>query len=240
VTEGERLQKVLARAGFGSRRASEDLIARGRVRVNGRRASLGQRVDTSKDIVEVDGSRVPLQEGLVHLLVNKPAGVVSTSSDPQGRATVLDLVDTDVRVWPVGRLDIDSEGALLLTNDGALTFRLTHPRFEVPKTYLVEARGAIGRAALRALARGVELSDGPTRPAEVRLEGMHRGTSLVEITLFEGRNRQVRRMFAAVDHPVSRLVRVRIGPLMLGRLRPGTYRRLAPEEVKALYRTVDL
>jgi 23S rRNA pseudouridine2605 synthase len=240
VSHPERLQKVLAHAGFGSRRAMEELIAAGRVRVNGRRAELGQRVDPTKDVVEVDGSLVPLLPDLVHYLLNKPAGVVATASDPQGRPTVLDLYEGDRRVWPVGRLDADSEGALLLTNDGELTHRLTHPRFEVPRVYLAEVRGTPRPPALRALARGVELDDGRTAPARVRVRGARGATSLVEITVTEGRNRQVRRMLESVGHPVTRLVRVRIGPLMLGRLRPGTYRRLGAGEVSALYRSVGL
>jgi 23S rRNA pseudouridine2605 synthase len=232
---GERLQKVLARAGLGSRRASEELIAAGRVRVNGVPAVLGRRVDVHKDTVEVDGSPIPLHPALVYYLLNKPRGMVSTAGDPQGRPTVVELIDPGVRVWPVGRLDIASEGALLLTNDGELTLRLTHPRYEVPKSYLVEVAGAMGGRAGRALARGVELDDGTTRPATVEvLETGVRG-SVVEITISEGRNRQVRRMMEAVGHPVRRLVRTSIGPLKLGRLKPGTARRLSAPEVQALY-----
>ena len=238
--EGERLQKVLAAAGIGSRRAVEELIDQGRIAVNGRRARLGQRVDPTKDQVEVDGSRVPLQAELVHYLLNKPPGVVSTASDPEGRETVTDLVPGGERVWPVGRLDADSEGAVLLTNDGDLTYRLTHPSFEVPKTYLAEVEGAPGARALKALERGVELDDGPTAPAEARLVSRGRAHSLVEVTLTEGRNRQVRRMLEGVGHPVRRLVRTGIGPLMLGRLKPGTVRRLKPDEVRALYRAAGL
>lgn len=238
--EGERLQKVLARAGVGSRRAIERLIEQGRVRVNGRRAELGRRIDASKDIVEVDGSRVPLGTDLVHYLLNKPAGVVTTASDPEGRPTVLDLIDVEARVWPVGRLDYDTEGALILTNDGELTHRLTHPSYEVTKTYLAEVRGAPGRGALGRLARGVELEDGRSAPAKARLVSQAGGAGLVEITLSEGRKRQVRRMLEAIGHPVERLVRTGIGPLMLGRLKPGTIRRLSLEEVRALYRACGL
>lgn len=234
-TRGERLQKVLAKAGLGSRRAVEELIAGGRVRVNGSRATLGRRIDPAKDKVEVDGYTIPVQPDLVCYLLNKPAGTVSTAGDPQGRPTAVDLVDPSVRVWPVGRLDIDSEGALLLTNDGDLTMRLTHPRFGVPKTYVAEVEGSVGRDALVALGRGVELEDGPTNPARVRLLERVAGGSLLEITITEGRNRQVRRMMEAVGHPVRRLVRTAIGPLKLGRLKPGTLRRLAPVEVRALY-----
>jgi 23S rRNA pseudouridine2605 synthase len=232
---GERLQKALARAGVGSRRAVEELIAAGRVRVNGAPAVLGRRVDVRKDKVEVDGSPIPLDPELVYYLLNKPEGVVSTAADPQGRVTVVDLVDPGVRVWPVGRLDAGSEGALVLTNDGELTMRLTHPRYEVPKSYLVEVAGAMGPRARRELARGVELDDGTTRPARVEVVDTGAGGSVVEITISEGRNRQVRRMMEAVGHPVRRLVRTSIGPLKLGRLKPGTARRLSPAEVRALY-----
>jgi 23S rRNA pseudouridine2605 synthase len=238
--EGERLQKVLARAGVASRRAVEEMIVAGRIQVNGRPAVLGQRVDISKDEVKLDGSRIPLQEDLVHYIANKPIGVVSTAADPEGRATVVDLADPAVRLWPVGRLDIDSEGAVILTNDGELTNRLTHPRYGIPKTYLVEVQGSVQDRIARRLARGVELEDGVTAPAEVTVIERARGGSLVEITLREGRNRQIRRMMEAVGHPVRRLVRTRIGPIALGRLRPGTVRRLSPEEVRSLYREVGL
>ena len=238
--EGERLQKVLARAGVGSRRAVEEMIVAGRISVNGQKAVLGQRVNITKDEVKVDGSGVPLAEHLVYYVANKPVGVVSTAADPENRPTVVDLADPGVRLWPVGRLDIDSEGAVILTNDGDLTNRLTHPSYGVPKTYLVEVQGSMPEKIARQLARGVELDDGVTAPAEVQLIERSRGGSLVEVTLREGRNRQVRRMMEAVGHPVRRLVRTKIGPIALGRLRPGTVRRLSPEEVRALYREVGL
>lgn len=237
---GERLQKVLARAGFGSRRAAEDLIAAGRVRVNGRVAELGRRVDVSKDKVEVDGSLIPVEPDLAYYLVNKPEGVVTTASDEAGRPTVVDLVDAGRRVWPVGRLDVATEGALILCNDGELTYRLTHPAFEVPKTYLAEVRGAVNQGVLRRLRGGVELDDGPTGPATVRLVDRLAGGALVEITIREGRNRQIRRMIEAVGCRVGGLVRTHIGPLALGRLKPGTARRLSAEEVSALYRACGL
>ncbi len=237
---GERIQKVLARAGVASRRAVEEMIVRGRIRVNGERVALGRRIDASKDIVEVDGSRVPLSTDLAYYLVNKPVGVVTTAHDEEGRETVMDLLEVEVRVYPVGRLDMDSEGLVLLTNDGELAQRLTHPSFGVPKTYLVEASGSVKEKSVRALARGVELDDGVTAPAEVRLvEKNPRGT-LVEMSITEGRNRQIRRMFEAVGHPVRRLVRTAIGPLMLGRLKPATYRKLRPDEVMSLYRAAGL
>jgi 23S rRNA pseudouridine2605 synthase len=238
--EGERLQKVLARAGLGSRRAVEELIAAGRVEVNGRVARLGRRVVPSKDEVKVDGSVVPLDTDLVYYLMNKPSGVVTTAADPEGRDTVIDLVDVGRRVWPVGRLDYDTEGALLLTNDGELTMRLTHPRYEVPRTYLAEVTGSVGRGVLRSLASGVELDDGRTRPAVVDLVERVAGGSLLQITITEGRNRQVRRMTEAVGHPTRRLVRLAIGPLNLGRLKPGAFRKLNPQEVRDLYRAAGL
>jgi len=234
--EGERLQKVLARAGFGSRRSVEELIAAGRIRVNGDRARLGRRIDPSKDIVEVDGSRVPLDTELVYYLMNKPVGVVTTAADPDGRTTVLDLLDPPARVWPVGRLDVDTEGALVVTNDGELTQALTHPSHGVPKTYLAEVRGAVKNRTLQRLARGVELDDGVTAPASVDLVERRPNGCLVAITITEGRNRQVRRMFEAVGHPVVRLARVAIGPVRLGRLKPGTVRRMSPVEVQTLFR----
>lgn len=235
-TERPRLQKALAHAGVASRRKAEELIEAGRVRVNGRAATVGDRVDVAKDVVEVDGARVPLSSDLVYYLLNKPSGVVTTASDPEGRATVLDLIDAPARVWPVGRLDLQTEGALVVTNDGALTQHLTHPAHEIPKTYLAEVGGAVPERTLTRLARGVELDDGPARAAAVALVDRAAGGALVEITITQGRNRQVRRMFEAVGLPVRRLVRVAIGPLTLGRLKPGSYRRLSPVEVQTLYR----
>lgn len=234
--QGERIQKVLARAGVASRRAVEEMVGAGRIRVNGRVARLGQRVDPTKDTVEVDGSYVPLDPDLVYYLLNKPVGVVTTASDPQGRPTVLDIVDLDRRVWPVGRLDIDSEGLLVLTNDGDLTNLLTHPSTGVPKTYVAEVSGAVPGRILRRLARGMELEDGATAPAAVGIVDRTAASTLIEITISEGRNRQVRRMFEAAGHPVLRLARVAVGPVTLGRLKPGRFRRLSAAEVGALYR----
>ena len=239
-SEGERLQKVLAHAGIASRRAVEEMISAGRIRVNGKVARLGQRVDISKDKVEVDGSTVPLKADLAYYLLNKPSGVVATSSDPEGRTTVLDIVDVEQRIWPVGRLDMDSEGALILTNDGELTNGLTHPRYEVSKTYVAEVEGHVGHRALSRLARGVDLEDGRTKPGEASIVERRAGATLLRLTITEGRNRQVRRMAEAVGHPVKRLVRVSIGPLQVGRLKPGTYRKLSPAEVGSLYRAIGL
>lgn len=237
--EGERLQKVLAHAGVGSRRAVEEMIVAGRIKVNGKRAELGRRIDAEKDKVEVDGSVVPLRADLVYYLLNKPEGVISTADDPEGRPTVLDLVGAPDRVWSVGRLDIGSEGAIILTNDGDLTLRLTHPRYHVPRTYLAHVQGSVGHKVLGRLAKGVDLDDGPAAAVRVGLVERIPGGSLVEITITEGRNRLVRRMFEAIGHPVTRLVRRAIGPLELGRLKPGDYRRLSPLEVQSLYRASD-
>jgi 23S rRNA pseudouridine2605 synthase len=232
TADGERLQKVLARAGVGSRRGCEDLIAAGRVGVNGETAQLGRRVDVDRDRVTVDGVPVGVRPGLVYYLVNKPAGVVSTASDPHARVTLTNLVPPDPRVYPVGRLDADSEGIILLTNDGDLTYRLTHPSFGVEKEYVITVDGTPKPGAIRQLREGVPLEDGMTAPA--RVSTLSPGT--LRVTLHEGRNRQVRRMAEAIGHPVRRLVRTRIGPLRLGSLRPGDWRPLTVEEVRALER----
>ena len=228
--DGPRLQKVLAERGYGSRRACEELIAAGRVTVNGETAALGRRVDVDADLVEVDGQLVPVRPGLVYYLLNKPAGVVTTASDPQGRPTVVELVPREPRVHPVGRLDADTEGLLLLTNDGELTHRLTHPSYGVEKEYLAQVEGVPSPGVLRRLREGVLLDDGPTTPAQVSQPE----PGVLRITLHEGRNRQVRRMGEAVGHPVRRLVRVRIGPLVDRTLAPGQWRPLTSEEVRAL------
>jgi len=230
----ERLQKVLARAGIASRRACEELIVAERVTVNGEIAILGRRVDVHNDVVELDGAPLALRPDLVHYLLNKPVGVVTTASDPEGRRTVVDLVPDDPRVFPVGRLDVDTEGLLLLTNDGELAHRLTHPSFGVDKEYLAEVKGTVAPGALRQLRQGVLLDDGMTAPAEVGLVG----PGVVRIVIHEGRNRQVRRMLEAVGHPVKRLVRTRIGPVSDSRLRPGKWRPLTTEEQRALAQAV--
>ena len=230
--DGVRLQKVLARSGIGSRRVSEDLIAGGRVRVNGEVADLGRRVDPDRDVVEVDAVPIGTAQGLAYLLLHKPRGVISTASDPEGRRTVVDLVPPEPRVVPVGRLDADSEGLLLLTNDGVLAHRLTHPSFGVDKEYLVEVQGRPAASAVTRLRRGVELGDGVTAPAKVAVLG----ASLLRITIHEGRNRQIRRMCEAVGHPVVRLVRSRIGPVTDRSLESGRWRVLAQAEVRALER----
>ena len=233
--EGERLQKVLAAAGIGSRRHCEELIADGRVEVNGETAILGRRVDPESDRVTVDGVPVAVRPGLVYYLLNKPAGVVSTASDPEGRPTVVQMVPDEPRVYPVGRLDAATEGLLLLTNDGDLAHRLTHPSFGVEKEYLAWVEGQPRAGALRRLRDGVELDDGPTAPAKVSLVE----PEVIRITIHEGRNRQVRRMADAVGHPVRRLVRTRIGALRTGTLAPGEWRELTQDEVRALERASD-
>jgi 23S rRNA pseudouridine2605 synthase len=230
--DGIRLQKVLAQAGLGSRRVCEDLIERRRVRVNGEVAELGRRVDPEVDVVEVDGAQIGVRPGLVHYLLNKPAGVITTASDTHGRPTVVEMVPAEPRVFPVGRLDGDTEGLLLLTNDGDLGHRLTHPSFGVDKEYLVEVDGNPHRGVLRRLREGVELEDGLTAPAKVAVLGDH----LLRITIHEGRNRQIRRMCEAVGTPVVRLVRTRIGPLTDRTLAPGEWRPLTQDEVRALER----
>jgi 23S rRNA pseudouridine2605 synthase len=234
-TDGERLQKVLARAGLGSRRVCDDLVAAGRVTVDGEVAVLGRRVDPERDHIELDGVPVATQSGLVYYLLNKPTRVVTTASDPEGRPTVVDLVPSEPRVFPVGRLDWETEGLLVLTNDGDLTQRLTHPSHGVEKEYLVEVDGVPSRGALRQLREGVELDDGPSAPAQVRLVQERDGSAAIEIVIHEGRNRQVRRMCDAVGHPVRRLVRTRIGPLADRDLAPGAWRELESSEVRALY-----
>ena len=222
---------MLARVGFGSRRACEELIAAGRVTVDGTKAALGQRVDVATARVEVDGSLVPVAPDLVYYLLNKPDDVITTADDPQGRRTVLSLVPAEPRVFAVGRLDRHTEGLLVLTNDGALSQLLTHPSHGVAKEYVAEVRGGTpAPGALRTLRRGVELSDGVTLPAEVGVLG----PGVLRLVIHEGRNRQVRRMCEAVGHPVERLVRTRIGPLRDTTLAPGRWRPLSPEEVRAL------
>src|SRR5712691_11564177 len=216
-TEGERLQKILARAGFGSRRAAEMLIADGRVTVDGAVARLGQRVDTEHARVEVDGVPVEVRDDVVYYLLNKPRRVVTTARDPKGRPSAVDLVPAEPRVFPVGRLDADTEGLLVLTNDGDLAQLLTHPRHGVEKEYLVHvAAGPLSAGSLRRLRDGVELDDGVTAPAQVSQPE----PGVLRITIHEGRKRQVRRMCEAVGHPVQRLVRVRVGSLSDRRLKP--------------------
>jgi 23S rRNA pseudouridine2605 synthase len=237
---GERLHKLLAHAGVASRRHAEALMADGRVTVNGAVVRQpGARVDAARDDVRVDGQLVRMPRSHTYVLLHKPRGPVTTASDPQGRATVLDLLPADLRarrLYPVGRLDRDTEGLLLLTDDGALALRLTHPRYALAKEYRALVRGRPTAAALERLRRGVLLAGAarPTAPARVWIAGMEGTDAWVGLELHEGRNRQVRRMLEAVEHPVRQLRRVRVGPLTLGALRPGAWRLLTPGEVAAL------
>lgn len=237
---GERLQKWIASAGVASRRAAEQLIRDGRVSVNGRVVrELGTRIDPRRDRVSVDGRRIAERERARHFVLHKPRGVLSAASDSQGRRTVVDLVDARERLYPVGRLDVQSEGLLLLTNDGALAQALLHPSFEVPRVYRVSLDGEVSDEALARLASGVVLDDGErTRPCEVALLARDAERSKLEIRLTEGRKRQIRRMCEALGHRVRRLVRVQFGPLRLGGLRPGEWRPLRPAERAALARMV--
>jgi pseudouridine synthase len=238
--EVERLQKTLARAGFGSRRGVEGLIREGRVTVGGHEAVLGDRVDPMRDVVAIDGVPIPANPELRYFALNKPLGVTTTMRDPHAARTIAPLLPKGPRVFPVGRLDRDSEGLLLLTNDGTLSHRLQHPSFEVEKEYLVEVGGSVTRDALRRLTSGVQLDDGVARA--VRIGPVQRGTgrSSIPMVMAEGRKREVRRMLTAVGYPPRRLVRVRIGPVRLGRIRPGEVRPLDPEEVMGLYRVTGM
>jgi len=231
--DGERLQKVLARTGWGSRRECEVLIEDGRVKVNGEIAVLGRRVKTATDKVEVDGVTIGVAPGLVYYLLNKPVDVITTAKDTHGRQTVIELVPLEPRVFPVGRLDAETEGLLILTNDGELGHRLTHPSFGIEKEYLAHvdcSSNGVSESALKKLRDGIELDDGVTSPAEVgQLQ-----PGVLRIVIHEGRNRQIRRMCDAVGHPVERLVRVRVGPLIDRTLPPGKWRHLTTAEVVSL------
>jgi 23S rRNA pseudouridine2605 synthase len=236
---GERLQKVLALAGVGSRRACEDLIFRRRVTVNGKVATLGDKVDPATAEIYVDGQRVITNTKLVYLALNKPRGVVSSLDDEKGRTELADFLGQfEQRLFHVGRLDADSEGLLLITNDGQLAHKLMHPSYGVAKTYLAEVMGPLPRSVGRALQTGVELDDGPARVDSFRLVDTLGKTAQVEITLHEGRKHIVRRMMEAVGHPVTRLIRTAVGPIRLGDLRPGGFRHLSNAEIAALFKAV--
>ena len=228
---GESLQKVLARAGLGSRRSCELMVAEGRVTVNGLVAHLGQRADAAHDRITVDGTPLPVREGLVYYLVNKPPGAICSAAGGRGRRSVLDLVPEAPRVFTVGRLDVASGGLIVLTNDGDLAYHLTHPAFGVEKEYVVEVAGALGRDAVGRLRRGVQLDDGMTAPASVQLLR----PDAARIVVHEGRNHQVRRMCEAVGYPVRTLVRTRVGPISDLRLAPGQARLLTTAEVMGLW-----
>jgi 23S rRNA pseudouridine2605 synthase len=236
---GERLQKILSQAGLASRRTAEDLIRAGRVKVNGRVIQeLGSRADPIRDRITIDGKAVR-PDRLRYLAFHKPAGMVSTMHDPEGRPAIGEVVrGLRAHVFPVGRLDFDSSGLIVLTNDGELAQRLTHPRYGIEKVYRVKVRGLPEQEALGRLRRGVRLEDGPTRPARVELEANLEKKARLRIAVREGRTRLVRRMCESIGHPVDRLARVAIGPLRLGTLRPGEVRDLTPDEVRALRRAV--
>lgn len=237
MNEGIRLQKVLAAAGLGSRRHCEELIADGLVQVNGRTiAEQGVRVDPMRDVIRVDGARIPPPRRQLYLMFHKPRGVVSTMDDPQGRTTIADYLGRRTKdgLFHVGRLDTPTEGLLLITNDGDFAQRMAHPSHEISKTYVAEIEGVIENVTLRKLGRGIVLEDGPVRPDEVKLIQRGGTRSIVQVVLHEGRNRIVRRMFDAVGHPVRRLTRTAVGPVKLGRLKVGELRELTSDELGAL------
>jgi len=238
VSQPMNLVVYLARAGVGSRRACDELIRRGGVTVNGEVVAFPRQKIAPEDVVAVDGEPVEVRE-LRYILVNKPRGVASTRSDPHAERVIVDLVPSGRILFPVGRLDVDTTGLIILTNDGVLANRLMHPRYGVPKTYAARVRGKVSRRALAALRQGVDLEDGLTSPAEVNLRKQSAKTALVEITIHEGRKRQVRRMFAAVGLPVDELHRRRYGPIVDKGLEPGGYRELTADEVEGLRRSGD-
>jgi len=242
VPGGIRLQKVLAAAGVGSRRHCEEMIGAGRVEVDGEIVRrFGARVDPQTQVIRVDGRRIPAREDLVYLALNKPAGVLTSMSDPRGRPTIADyLGDRMERLFHVGRLDYDTEGLMLLTNDGELAHRLAHPSYGVLKTYLADVAGPLTRDLGRRLMTGIELDDGLATADRFRVVERAGQRALVEITLHEGRKHIVRRMLAEAGHPVSRLVRTQVGPVALGPLKPGTTRRLTTREIGELYAAVGL
>ncbi|MGQ9629587.1 MAG: pseudouridine synthase [bacterium] len=239
----ERLQKFMASHGVASRRKCEQIISEGRVTVNGRVITeLGTKIDPERDAVKVDGKLIHRDEPKVYIMLNKPAGYLTAMGEGKGdRPLVKDLLKgVKVRVFPVGRLDYHTEGALLLTNDGEVAYRLTHPRYGVPRTYEAKVKGVPDEEDLKSLADGVPLDDGITKPAEVKLIGRGSKNGVLKITISEGRNRQVRRMCEAIGHPVIKLKRKSIGPLKLRGLSPGEYRYLTPPEIKALRKLVEL
>ncbi len=229
--------------GVASRRAAEEMIREGRVTVNGQVATIGMKADPDRDHIKVDGRLLLRPEPRAYLILNKPKGVLTTLEDPEGRPTIKELLKgVKFRVYPVGRLDFNSEGLLILTNDGDLAYRLIHPKFKVPKTYLVKVKGIVEEKKLDLLRRGIRLEEGVTAPAEIRRVFMPRtkNNTWLEITLHEGKKRQIRRMFEKIRHPVLKLKRIRIDGIRLGDLKPGQWRYLSPEEVKKLKAAVGL
>lgn len=238
----ERLNKIIAIAGIASRRRADELISSGRVTVNGQVVTkAGLKAIWGVDTITVDGQHLADPPKKIYLILNKPFGYVSTLHDPQGRPIVRDLIkDIKERVYPVGRLDFDSQGLLILTNDGELSFRLTHPRFQIPRTYKVLIEGTIAPQSVKKLRKGVVLDDGPTSPARVRVLGREQGRSVLRITMFEGRPREIRRMCEAVGHKTIQLIRAGYGSLRLGNLKVGKYRHLTNAEVETLRTSAGL
>ena len=241
-TEGVRLQKQLAQAGIASRRNAEIMIAEGRVEVNGEPViEQGRRVDPARDTIRVYGKRIPPPRIHVYLMLNKPKGVVCTMDDPEGRRTVADLLTTrKERLFHVGRLDTDTEGMLLLTNDGDFAQRMSHPKYELTKTYVAEIEGVLDQKTAARLRRGVTLEDGKIKPDRLKVGAIGGNRTMVTVVLHSGRNRVVRRMFEAVGHPVRALTRIQIGPVRMGRLKVGEYRDLTRDELGALLDAVKL
>jgi 23S rRNA pseudouridine2605 synthase len=240
IGTGERVNRYLARHGVASRRGADALVEQGRVEINGAPAALGTLVDPAADRVTVDGQPVGEELALRTLMLNKPTGVVSTRTDPQGRPTVLDLVDDPRGLYPVGRLDADSRGLLLLTSHGDLAFRVTHPRYGITKRYLATVDGRVPQHALRRITEGVTLEDGPARALEAHVASTTQRGDVVEVVMAEGRKREVRRLFAAAGLRVTDLLRTAVGPVELGHLREGHARPLTAAERNALYAAVDL
>jgi pseudouridine synthase len=239
--KGERLQKVLAAAGLGSRRACEEIIAHGRVSVNGGKVLVqGTRVDPAVDTVEVDGIRLDMQVKPRYFLLNKPPGYLTTLDDPHGRPTILDLFEEEGRFFPVGRLDLESRGLLLMTNNGFVAHRLTHPRFEVDKTYMARVKGRVGPGVLKRLREGVDLEEGRTSPARVKVVGSEGDSTVLELVIHQGWKRQIRRMCDVVGLAVIDLMRTRLGPLSIEKLPEGKWREMTPSEVDALFKALGL
>jgi 23S rRNA pseudouridine2605 synthase len=234
MAERIRIQKAIAHSGLMSRRAAEEAMLEGRVLLNGMPVVLGDRVDPESDVLTLDGAPIPVAPGVSTYLLYKPVGVISTADDPQGRPTVVELVDSEHRIYPVGRLDAESEGLILVSNDGELTNRVTHPGYGITKKYLAEVSGSPSKQTVARLTEGVELDDGLALAESARLVDSQPTRSLVEVVMVEGRNREVRRMFSALGHEVTRLVRTAIGPISDPHLKPGESRRLTTAEIKQL------
>jgi 23S rRNA pseudouridine2605 synthase len=241
-TRPQRLNHILSAAGLTSRRKADSWISTGRVKVNGRTViKLGTRAVWGRDQIQVDGHDIPAPPQKIYLMLNKPFGYLSSLDDPAGRPLITDLIkDIPERIYPVGRLDFDSMGLLLLSNDGEWTYRLTHPRYQVPKTYKVTVRGDVSTEDLLALKKGVILDDGPSGPSSVSFIKRGSEKSLLRMTIKQGRSRQVRRMFDAIDREVIHLIRIGFGNLVLGNLKVGEYRHLEPSEVEGLMKSVGL